>query len=131
MYVFSESKRTLNRVIRETSAGGVCHNDTLMHFSANTLPFGGVGHSGLGAYHGKFSFDTFTHQKPVLSTSTGLEVVNKLVRYPPWTQRKLQILGWVLSPSQKRSSFWPYLCLVLLVILVAMAIQRYGLQFWH
>ncbi|KAL5479997.1 hypothetical protein EMCRGX_G023610 [Ephydatia muelleri] len=130
MYVFSESKRTLNRVIRETSAGGVCHNDTLMHAGAGTLPFGGVGHSGLGAYHGKFSFDTFTHQKPVLSTSTGLEVVNKLVRYPPWTQRKLQILGWVLSPSQKRISFWPYLCLVLLVAGMALAVQTYGFPSW-
>ncbi|NXT96726.1 AL3A2 dehydrogenase, partial [Anhinga rufa] len=58
LYVFSNNKKLIKRVISETSSGGVTANDVVMHFFLSTLPFGGVGNSGMGAYHGKHSFDT-------------------------------------------------------------------------
>jgi acyl-CoA reductase-like NAD-dependent aldehyde dehydrogenase len=66
LYLFSPDRALQERVLRETSSGGVCINSTLLHESTPTLPFGGVGDSGMGAYHGKASFDTFTHYKSVL-----------------------------------------------------------------
>lgn len=66
LYFFSPDRAAQERVLREISCGGVCINSTLLHESSPTLPFGGVGESGMGAYHGKASFDTFTHYKSVL-----------------------------------------------------------------
>ena len=63
LYVFSESKDVQAKFLNETSSGGVLFNDTLMHLTLEQLPFGGVGASGMGAYHGKYGFDTFTHYK--------------------------------------------------------------------
>lgn len=107
LYVFSEDRATLNRVNHLTSAGGVTHNDTFLHGSLPSLPFGGVGHSGYGAYHGKFSFDTFSHRKPVLSTSTVgiLEGVNN-IRYPPYSPEKMDDVDRLQGTSEGRS-FWP------------------------
>ena len=56
-------------VIEQVPSGGVCLNDTIMHFATNTLPFGGVGASGMGSYHGKYSFDAFTHVRAVSGSS--------------------------------------------------------------
>lgn len=66
LYIFSRSQQLQNQILTQTSSGGVCINDTVMHVGVDTLPFGGVGDSGIGAYHGKTSFDTFTHYKSVL-----------------------------------------------------------------
>ena len=66
LYVFSEEKSVARRFIQETSSGAVVANDTLLHFAVDSLPFGGVGNSGLGSYHGKYSFRTFSHAKAVL-----------------------------------------------------------------
>ena len=63
MYIFSEDELTQAKFLRETSSGGLVFNDTLMHLAMEQLPFGGVGDSGMGAYHGKYGFDTFTHYK--------------------------------------------------------------------
>ena len=65
MYVFSDDKKVQNQFLNETSSGGLLFNDTLMHLTLEQLPFGGVGDSGMGAYHGKFGFDTFTHYKVI------------------------------------------------------------------
>ena len=81
LYVFSKDDKWCNRVLSETSSGGACINDTLMHIGNDHLPFGGVGESGLGAYHGKTSFDTFTHQKSVLNKSLMIDLP---VRYAPY-----------------------------------------------
>lgn len=67
LYLFSHNKEKQQQVLRETSSGGVCINETIMHVGVTELPFGGVGDSGIGAYHGKATFDTFTHYKSVLS----------------------------------------------------------------
>jgi len=66
LYWFGKNKASMQRVLSDTSSGGVTLNDTLLHISIESLPFGGVGPSGMGAYHGKAGFDTFTHYKSVL-----------------------------------------------------------------
>ena len=66
LYLFTQSKDVEERVMREVSFGGGCVNDTILHLATPYMPFGGVGESGMGGYHGKYSFDTFSHQKSVL-----------------------------------------------------------------
>eukprot|EP01130_Rhizamoeba_saxonica_P007971 TRINITY_DN321_c0_g1_i1.p1 TRINITY_DN321_c0_g1~~TRINITY_DN321_c0_g1_i1.p1 ORF type:complete len:499 (-),score=121.39 TRINITY_DN321_c0_g1_i1:43-1539(-) len=85
LYVFTENQDTAQKVLRETTSGGACVNDTFMQVLINTLPFGGVGESGMGSYHGKASFDTFTHYKSVFDASTKVDTD---LRYPPFTDRK-------------------------------------------
>ncbi|XP_047400025.1 aldehyde dehydrogenase family 3 member A2 isoform X2 [Sciurus carolinensis] len=88
LYVFSHNNELIKRMIDKTSSGGVTGNDVIMHFTLNSLPFGGVGSSGMGAYHGKHSFDTFSHHRPCLLKSLKREGANKL-RYPPNSQSKV------------------------------------------
>lgn len=65
-YVFSKDSAVIDRFVKQTTAGSVCANDVLVHLSLDSLPFGGVGHSGIGRYHGKFSFDCYSNKKGVL-----------------------------------------------------------------
>ncbi|HDE5175326.1 TPA: aldehyde dehydrogenase [Staphylococcus aureus] len=81
LYLFSEDENATQRVINELSFGGGAINDTLMHLANPKLPFGGVGASGMGRYHGKYSFDTFTHEKSYIFKSTRLE---SGVHLPPY-----------------------------------------------
>lgn len=83
LYVFSNNSQVQNKVRNETSSGGLCINDTLVHLSNSALPFGGVGESGIGNYHGKFSFDTFSHKKAVMKRRLMLDVP---LRYPPFPE---------------------------------------------
>uniref|UniRef100_A0A8C9JID7 Aldehyde dehydrogenase n=1 Tax=Panthera tigris altaica TaxID=74533 RepID=A0A8C9JID7_PANTA len=87
-YIFSHNEKLIRRMIDSTSSGGVTANDVIMHFMLSSLPFGGVGSSGMGAYHGKHSFDTFSHQRPCLLKTLKREGPNKL-RYPPNSQSKV------------------------------------------
>jgi aldehyde dehydrogenase (NAD+) len=89
LYVFAESKRVVERVLAETSSGGVCVNATLYHLVPPTLPFGGVGESGQGAYHGRSTFETFSHRKSVLRKPTRLDPP---IAYPPYTEQKQKLL---------------------------------------
>uniref|UniRef100_A0A2K6H0R1 Aldehyde dehydrogenase n=1 Tax=Propithecus coquereli TaxID=379532 RepID=A0A2K6H0R1_PROCO len=91
LYAFSNSSQVVKRVLARTSSGGFCGNDGFMHLTLASLPFGGVGASGMGRYHGKFSFDTFSHHRACLLRSPGMEKVNAL-RYPPHSQRNLRVL---------------------------------------
>lgn len=93
LYVFSDDEGTVDRVISHTSAGGVCVNQVLMHLALADLPFGGVGPSGMGAYHGKAGFDTFTHHKPVLQKPTKPDPP---VMYPPYKTWKQKLLRKVM-----------------------------------
>ncbi|KYC39198.1 aldehyde dehydrogenase [Scytonema hofmannii PCC 7110] len=88
LYLFSNNKSLQQQVLQETSSGGVCINDTLLHFGISSLPFGGVGDSGIGKYHGKTSFDTFSHYKSVLHRSF---LFNFKLLYPPYKE-KLSLL---------------------------------------
>jgi aldehyde dehydrogenase (NAD+) len=87
LYVFSENRAVARRVIDRTSSGGVCINDTIAHLAIPDLPFGGVGASGMGAYHGRAGFETFSHRRSVLEHST---TVDPAMRYPPYDERKLR-----------------------------------------
>ena len=73
LYYFTESKEKAEYVLKETSSGGACINDVLMHIVNSNLPFGGVGNSGMGAYHGKLSFDAFSRRS--LATAIALSVL--------------------------------------------------------
>ncbi|KFI67982.1 aldehyde dehydrogenase [Bifidobacterium magnum] len=84
-YIFSESKRVQQRVIDELQFGGMSINDVCVHLSNPNMGFGGVGNSGMGAYHGKVGFDTFTHYKSTMNHSTKMDID---VRYPPFTAEK-------------------------------------------
>ena len=81
LYVFSNNNAFAKRIIQDYSFGGGCINDTLVYFSNKRLPFGGVGHSGIGAYHGKLSFSTFTHYKAIVKKANWLDIPT---RYAPY-----------------------------------------------
>jgi aldehyde dehydrogenase (NAD+) len=87
-YYFSNNRQNGEKIIKDASFGGGCINDTLLHFANPYLPFGGTGSSGIGSYHGKKSFETFSHQKSILKRSFRLEIP---LRYPPYGN-KLKIL---------------------------------------
>lgn len=93
LYVFSERPELVAKFQAETSSGGLTVNETLFQLSVEQLPFGGVGASGMGAYHGKAGFDTFTHYKPVLIRDLGW-LGEKLgeFRYPPYNQKALRFI---------------------------------------
>jgi aldehyde dehydrogenase (NAD+) len=95
LYVFSGRKGETERVVAGTSSGGVCVNGTLLHVSNPDLPFGGVGESGMGAYHGKEGFDTFSHHRPVHTRTTK---VDPPMLYPPYNAKKEKVvrLGFTL-----------------------------------
>jgi aldehyde dehydrogenase (NAD+) len=84
-YLFSKSKSVRERVVKDVSAGGMVVNHLLFHFASNKLPFGGVGPSGTGAYHGKFGFEEFSHRKSVLTKPTRPDVMSFM--YPPYTEK--------------------------------------------
>jgi aldehyde dehydrogenase (NAD+) len=80
-YLFTGSRRRERQWVDTLSFGGGCINNTDWHFTSAYIPFGGVGNSGLGAYHGKYSFDLFTHRKPLLRSST---LIDPAIKYPPF-----------------------------------------------
>lgn len=89
LYLFSRDKQTIGYITRNVQFGGGCVNDSVIHLATTHMPFGGVGDSGMGGYHGKDSFNTFTRQKSVLIKGRRLD--NSL-RYPPFTQSKFNTL---------------------------------------
>jgi aldehyde dehydrogenase (NAD+) len=89
LYVFSGSAETVDDVVDRTSSGGVCVNHVVMHIMPNEMPFGGVGPSGMGAYHGKTGFDAFSHLKAVLQKPTRPD---PKILYPPYTRVKEKII---------------------------------------
>lgn len=91
-YIFSRNKDFQRKVISTLSFGGGCINDTVIHVLNEHLPFGGVGSSGMGNYHGKYSFDTFTHEKSLLISGS----MDLPFRYPPYTDKKGNIVKKVL-----------------------------------
>ena len=93
IYYFSEDKNKIEKVLNSTSSGGVTINDTLVHVSSSYLPFGGVGNSGMGEYHGKYSFDLFSNKKCVMNRKTFLDLK---IRYAPF-QNKLTIVKKIMK----------------------------------
>lgn len=93
LYVFAENSSVINEVLDRTTAGGVTVNGTLLHLTNPNLPFGGIGESGMGGYHGKAGVRVFQHMKPVLKRSTKID---PKITYPPYTAGKLKIFRKVL-----------------------------------
>ena len=84
LYVFATDKRFSKKISTEFSFGGGCINDTVIQFNNKRLPFGGVGHSGYGAYHGKYSIDTFLHHKSIVVKGNWLDLP---LRYAPYKNK--------------------------------------------
>lgn len=89
-YLFTSNNKEANRIMNLVSFGGGCINDTIMHLTNDTLPFGGVGRSGMGSYHGKKSFEAFSHEKSILRKGK-LELP---LKYPPYSEAKKSFIKW-------------------------------------
>lgn len=85
-YLFSNNSEEKQHFTQKISFGGGCINDVIMHLGNKNLPFGGVGNSGIGSYHGKFGFETFSHQKSILERANWGE---PNIKYPPYSEKKL------------------------------------------
>ncbi|MGE4272799.1 MAG: aldehyde dehydrogenase [Desulfitobacterium sp.] len=92
LYFFTTKKEREEQILRDISFGGGCINDTIVHLATSYMPFGGVGESGMGGYHGKASFDTFSHQKSIMKRSNLLDIP---LRYPPF-KNKLSLVKKVM-----------------------------------
>ena len=93
-YVFSEKRMEKERVLDQISFGGGCLNDCNMQITNTSIPFGGVGESGIGSYHGKFGFDTFSHQKGIISKNTWFE---SNLKYAPYSAFKFKVIRKLLG----------------------------------
>ena len=89
LYLFSQNKQTHELFLRRSSFGGGCINDTIIHLATSRMPFGGVGNSGMGGYHGGASFDTFSHRKSIVKKSAWIDLP---VRYAPYSPVKDKLL---------------------------------------
>ena len=93
-YIFTKNKKFANKILRELSFGGGCINDCIMHLANDHLPFGGVGESGMGNYHGYNSFRTFSHEKAILKNTGIFDIPH---RFPPYTQEKFNFIRKLLG----------------------------------
>ena len=97
-YVFTRDKRVVKKLFDSCSFGGGCVNDVIMHITSPDMPFGGVGNSGMGNYHGKKSFETFTHSRSVLVNNFSFEAP---LRYHPYTDKKMSLMKKYFSGDMK------------------------------
>jgi aldehyde dehydrogenase (NAD+) len=95
LYLFTEDKKFAQKIIKQYSFGGGCINDTVVHFSNKRLPFGGVGHSGIGAYHGSLSFDTFSHKKGIVKKANWLDLPMRYAPYKDKLKSIQKLLKWL------------------------------------
>ena len=93
LYLFTKNKKIEAQITRQLSFGGGCINDTLNHVGLETLPFGGIGDSGIGHYHGEFGFKQFSHIKSILKRSTWLDLP---FIYPPFSNKKFNFIQKIL-----------------------------------
>jgi len=89
LYAYTKSRKASNKILNEISFGGGCVNDSIMHQTNPDLPFGGVGKSGMGSYHGKVGFDAFTHYKSILHKPFWLELP---IKYAPYSNFKMKLI---------------------------------------
>ncbi|KAI9482799.1 MAG: Aldehyde/histidinol dehydrogenase [Benjaminiella poitrasii] len=127
LYVFSQNQKLTEKVLRNTQSGGVCVNDCLMHQAEYGMPFGGVGASGMGNYHGQKSFMTFTHERSMLIKKQKMESALS-VRYPPYNERKYNLLRFVMvkHPFMLKLKAYrkPIKALILLFVFFLVYLQR-------
>ncbi|XP_057324000.1 aldehyde dehydrogenase, dimeric NADP-preferring isoform X2 [Microplitis mediator] len=126
MYLFGSDHKSLNLFTACASSGAVVYNDVMLHATVDSLPFGGVGGSGMGAYHGKLTYDTFTHKKSVLVRDTSyLGEVLASGRYPPYSDKKLKFLSLLLAkrPDIPGIKYLPHLIMFGLGVLATVGIR--------
>ena len=93
-YLFTTDKQVEKRILQNLSFGGGCINDTIIHLASSEMGFGGVGGSGMGSYHGKLSFDTFSHQKSIVKKYNWIDIP---IRYQPYNEKKNKLLRMFLK----------------------------------
>lgn len=94
LYLFTDDSSFEKEIIEKVSFGGGCVNDTIIHCTSEGLPFGGIGRSGIGNYHGKASFDAFSHKKSVVKSKKFADISMK---YPPFNEKKLELIKKVFN----------------------------------
>ncbi|XP_067363062.1 aldehyde dehydrogenase family 3 member A2-like isoform X2 [Channa argus] len=124
VYVFSHDNKLIKRIIAETSSGALLANDCLVHFTVCTLPFGGVGESGMGCYHGKYSFDQLSHLRSCLIRKLNMEGLNSM-RYPPHTAKKLSWARFFLLKQVNVGRLRRMAMLTVLIGLAAFVLKRF------
>ena len=132
LYLFSSSSRVQQRVLTETSSGGCSINDVMMQIANKSLPFGGVGSSGIGAYHGRVGFNSLSHSKAVAHKSVYFDAP---VRYPPYSEAGYRMFAWLLSivriSQPTAAKVWRGLLAALLAAIVVERIALFaGLKRW-
>ncbi|KAF9090035.1 Aldehyde dehydrogenase [Mortierella sp. GBA35] len=128
LYIFTNNKKFSNKIMDSTRSGAVLVNDTLMHVAEGNLPFGGTGPSGMGSYHGKKSFDTFSHER-----STMIKDLNPIseaviaVRYAPYTDNNLRLAKLVMEsvPRFKKSFVFKHLKWIVIALIFGIAFRRF------
>lgn len=129
LYVFSSNKKLINKVMDSTRSGGILVNDTLMHVAEGNLPFGGIGPSGMGSYHGVESFNCFTHER-----STMIKDLNPVaeavmaVRYAPYTSTNLKIARIALEsvPRFKKNFILKHFKWIVFAIIFGVGFKRFA-----
>ena len=103
MYIFSKNKEFINDIVSQTDSGSICINDSVIQHTYDAIPFGGVGDSGVGEYHGDYSFQCFFHQKHVLSRGTGFmsKISARLIR-PPFNDTRVNMVEFVVGEKPKK-----------------------------
>ena len=91
LYIFSTDRGHIRYVQENVSYGGGCVNDTIIHLATSQMGFGGVGMSGMGSYHGKYGFDTFTHEKSIVDKGNWLDLPMRYQKYTPWKEKLLRM----------------------------------------
>jgi aldehyde dehydrogenase (NAD+) len=94
LYMFTRSRQTKKRIFETCSFGGGCINDTIVHIATPYMPFGGTGGSGMGSYHGKASFDAFTHYRSIMKNSSRIDIP---IRYRPYTENKEKLIRFLMK----------------------------------
>ncbi|KAF9917892.1 Aldehyde dehydrogenase [Lobosporangium transversale] len=127
LYIFSTNKKLTKKILDSTRSGGVVINDTLMHVTEGALPFGGIGPSGLGSYHGKKSFDAFTHERSILVKQ--LNIVSEAVlkaRYPPYTSINLKLGRFALEgvPHFRKNFIMKYFKWIVIALIFGIGYKR-------
>ncbi|KAM8960284.1 aldehyde dehydrogenase family 3 member B1-like [Pelodytes ibericus] len=104
VYVYSDNPEVVSQIQCRTSSGSFCSNDSMIQNLYSSLPCGGIGNSGVGIYRGKYSFDAFSHSRACLLRNCSVECVTYL-RYPPYTEKTLQLIKWACTLARKDSSW--------------------------
>jgi aldehyde dehydrogenase (NAD+) len=123
LYYFSNNTKKQDEVMARTRSGAAVMNDLILHFTNSRLPFGGVGASGIGAYHGKLTFDTFVHKRAVVRQTTSA-LLDVPLRYPPYSDKVTWLVDVVTSGVISRT-LKPIFKLSAVVVFLALLVQKF------